>query len=90
MKQDWRITNQMNYLQNAALRYQSFETTPDSDHEHCSFCCEKFRLSEHDLHTGYCTLDGHHWICISCFNDFCQQFNFQIEESIDAYSQEDR
>lgn len=37
MKQDWRITNQMNYLQNAALRYQSFETTPDSDHEHCSF-----------------------------------------------------
>lgn len=27
MKQDWRITNQMNYLQNAALRYQSFETT---------------------------------------------------------------
>lgn len=40
MKQDWRITNQMNYLQNAALRYQSFETTPDSDHEHCSFCCE--------------------------------------------------
>lgn len=49
MKQDWRITNQMDYLQNAALRYQTFDITPESDHEHCSFCCEKFSLSEHDL-----------------------------------------
>jgi len=27
---------------------------------------------------GYSTVDGCHWICIDCFNDFSIEFNWDI------------
>lgn len=57
MENDWRITNQMNYLYRAALKKAVISRTATNDHEHCEFCWHKFSEERGLLHSGYCTLD---------------------------------
>ena len=66
---DWRITNQMNYLFRARLIKTTFSESSHSDHEHCEFCFAKFGNAEGLLQSGYCTLDKYHWVCSSHFCD---------------------
>ena len=79
---DWRITNQERYLRGVALVWRTYApASPQADHDHCEFCFDKFMLgsSEPDaLHEGYATLDGYRWICKQCFNDFAEQFAWQV------------
>ena len=80
MQEDWRLTNQMEYLYRAVLKKAELEITAANDHEHCEFCWDKFGTGEDLLHTGYCTADGYHWICERCFHDFQAQFDWKLTE----------
>lgn len=71
-KDDWRLSNQMNYLFEATLRYKSYNPkSGDWGHDHCSFCFDEFNSTQQ---VGYCTLDEYHWICVTCFNDSHEVF----------------
>ena len=76
MQNDWRLTNQMNFLFRATLKKASFQKTATNNHEHCEFCWDKFGEAAGLLKEGYCTLDGYHWICNECFRDFRKQFEW--------------
>lgn len=78
MDNDWRITNQMNYLYRLKLEKVIFEKTENTDHEHCEFCWEKFGDSPENLHVGYATPDRYYWICETCFHDFKEMFEWSI------------
>ena len=79
MQKDWRLTNQMNYLHGATLKKAEFKVSPVNDHEHCEFCFDKFGESEGLQKSGYCTLDGYHWVCNECFQDFHEKFEWHLE-----------
>lgn len=74
-KNDWRLTNQDNYLKNVKLIKSKY--TLKVGHEHCAFCWYKFKQ---DSDIGYCTLDKYHWICECCYNDFEEMFNWELIE----------
>lgn len=78
MQNDWRITNQMRYLHGATLKKASFEASETNDHEHCEFCFKTFGEYDGMLKTGYCTLDEYRWICVNCFHDFAELFEWKI------------
>lgn len=78
MQDDWRLTGQMNYLYRAALKKADFKKTERNDHEHCEFCWAKFAEMEDCLKSGYCTPDGYRWICDECFQDFQEQFEWEL------------
>jgi hypothetical protein len=78
---DWRLRNQENWLRNAKLRRTEYTLYREGwDHDHCEFCGSKFCLDDEGcLKEGYCTLESYHWICVPCFSDFQERFNFQVE-----------
>ncbi len=85
---DWRLTTQENYLKGVAITWKKFKASPPnnnqrygSDHDHCEFCGHTFmeEIIEDDCSTaGYCTLEGKHWICETCYNDFKDHFNWKV------------
>lgn len=76
-KDDWRIMNQDDYLQNKTLYLHRFDKWSNIwDHEHCAFCFTKFSKKEGDAHEGYSTLDDYYWICTDCYNDFKKAFSW--------------
>ena len=90
---DWRLRKQTDYLLGVSVRRKRYKKfSAESDHDHCSFCWAKF-MEEEDpharadcLHEGYATLarpewrEDCHWICSTCFNDFKDQFKWQVTE----------
>lgn len=80
MIEDWRITNQFEYLYKVKLRHIAYQQSSENwEHEHCCFCFDKFSLTIHNaLKVGYCTLDQYFWICENCFNDFKSEFEWEI------------
>jgi len=73
---DWRLTNQKNYLSKKKLLHTTYKSNNESwDHDHCSFCMENI-----DATTGYayCTPDNYYWICETCFNDFKKMFEWEV------------
>ena len=78
MQEDWRLTNQMNYLHKSTLKRTAFLASNTNDHEHCVFCFDKFGEGDGLLQSGYCTLDEYHWICDKCFRDFYEQFEWNV------------
>lgn len=66
----------------------------ENDHDHCSFCTDKFSLLVDDaLKEGYQTileplfLNGKkyqqdEWVCSKCFNDFKELLDLKINKSI--------
>jgi len=78
--EDWRLTNQMDYLYKKKLEWHLFSDFPEKDHEHCCFCWEKFGRGEDMLHAGYCTETTEDWICEECFNDFKLTFDWKVGE----------
>jgi len=82
-KNDWRLTNQEDYLAGVTLVRRSYRQNaknPEWDHDHCEFCFEKFSLdsSIDELREGYATLDDYRWICPSCFEDFKEMFKWNV------------
>lgn len=80
MENDWRITDQEDYLMKVKLKKHSYKRYSETwDHEHCCFCWEKFSENEKDgLTCGYSTLDEENWICEECFNDFKDMFEWEV------------
>lgn len=74
---DWRITDQEDYLMNAVFVKAKFSEKAKREHEHCCFCWEKF--SKIDLNEGFCTSDCKYWVCENCFNDFREMFKFELK-----------
>ena len=78
---DWRLTNQIEYLYEKKIVRTRFFKTEGNEHEHCEFCFEKFGEEDNMLHAGYCTCDRYYWICDQCYNDFRKTFNWIVDES---------
>ncbi|HBG42116.1 MAG TPA: hypothetical protein DDW85_12025 [Porphyromonadaceae bacterium] len=78
---DWRRQGQERYLKGVSLIFRDYYPYRQNwDHDHCEFCGAKFSLKEGDLHKGYSTKDGYHWICNKCFNDFKNEFKWELEQ----------
>ena len=75
---DWRLTNQMDYLYKRKIIKTAFLNYPEKDHEHCSFCWSKFGRENDSINDGYCTEDANHWICCACFEDFKTMFKWEL------------
>lgn len=78
---DWRLTNQMQYLHRENLHWRPYApANPWNDHDHCEFCFAKFMVSTENqtLGEGYATVDGHRWICKTCYEDFKTLFEWQL------------
>ena len=78
MINDWRLTNQMNYLFGVELIKTDFKKSETNDHEHCEFCFDKFAETDECLKSGYATVDRYHWICDECFSDFKEIFKWSL------------
>jgi hypothetical protein len=85
-KDDWRLTNQEDYLKGVTLihrKYRQYPKNSEWDHDHCAFCWAKFSLyndPEH-LKEGYATTVDYHWICPQCFQDFKDRFQWKLIEA---------
>jgi hypothetical protein len=81
---DWRLTNQANYLKGATLEKRLYKpVSKENDHDHCEFCFAKFMSAAipDTLQEGYSTTDGYRWICNACFNDFVDMFNWDAHDA---------
>ncbi|GGJ10437.1 hypothetical protein GCM10010885_19570 [Alicyclobacillus cellulosilyticus] len=76
MENHWRLTNQMDYLFQARLIKKHYSPINQKwDHDHCSFCTEKFYNIDQ---VGYCTEDEYYWICDGCFHGFKDMFKWTV------------
>ena len=77
---DWRVTNQEQYLKGVQLVWRPYSPNKGNDHDHCEFCWVKFTVigTPDTLTEGYATKDGYRWICKTCFDDFVSRFNWQV------------
>ena len=74
---DWRLTNQENFLKGETLKHSKWVTLEESwDHDHCSFCWDTIDTS---TNMAYCTTDYYHWICEDCYADFKELFEWKLE-----------
>ena len=81
---DWRLTTQERFLRGVGLRWRPWfpSRRPDLrggwDHDHCVFCHAE--IARHaDFTAGYVTADDQYtWICPPCFDDFHEQFRWQV------------
>lgn len=81
---DWRRQGQEEYLKEKTLIKRKYHPYREGwDHDHCEFCGDKFSLDEVDLHIGYSTVNGYHWICERCFVDFKDEFNWKLINETD-------
>lgn len=79
---DWRRQGQENYLKEIKLVLKNYYPYRIGwDHDHCEFCGKKFSLMDGDLQKGYTTVNGYHWVCVNCFIDFKDEFNWLVEDS---------
>ena len=79
---DWRLQGQERFLERVVLHKRRYHTYRDDwDHDHCEFCGAKFSEAPDDLHEGYTTADGYHWICDPCYEDFKSLFQWPITSS---------
>ena len=69
-KEDWRLNDQMDYLDGEKLERNTFKATETNDHDHCCFCWKTFSEFPEDTHIGYCTDDRYCWVCEECYDDY--------------------
>ena len=67
------------FMIGARLKKSKFQSHSDADHEHCTMCGHKFSLGPNDLHEGYVTQDGAHWICPECLREFSDEYGWSAE-----------
>ena len=74
---DWRLTNQINYLYNKTLIKSKYQPYREGwEHDHCEFCSERIDVNSPE---AYCTEDKYHWICADCYNDFKDMFKWNLK-----------
>lgn len=77
-KNDWRLTNQEEYLFGRTLTLKKFIPIK-TDHEHCEFCWEKIMNENHPdiIREAYVTNDEYYWVCPDCYNNFKEMFKWK-------------
>ena len=78
---DWRLTNQLDYLRGVALFWKRYHPPrEDWDHDHCEFCFAKFMDVDDPevLREGYADEGEQRWICARCYEDFKDLFDWQV------------
>ncbi len=78
---DWRLTNQADYLQGVVLTWRHYQPPrPDWDHDHCEFCGSTFSSTglEGSLSEGFVDTANYHWICKPCYEDFADMFAWRV------------
>ncbi|MBO4543121.1 MAG: hypothetical protein J5725_08085 [Bacteroidales bacterium] len=79
MEDDWRRQGQDEYLKGIKLYYKKYKAYSEEwDHDHCEFCGEKFSEKGDTLKAGYTTENNYYWICDQCYNDFKDEFEWEI------------
>lgn len=81
---DWRLTNQLTYFRGVELVWRRYRAFREGwEHDHCEFCWSKLQEGEdaQTLHEGYATLDEMRWLCLSCFLDFRDLFEWRVVAS---------
>ena len=83
MKDDWRLMGQEKYLQGVTVKKvqpKKYVVGKNSHlfHTHCEFCMET--ITGDSSEECFATLDNRHWICKDCFQDFSNQFNWNVVE----------
>jgi hypothetical protein len=81
---DWRLRGQERYLGRARLRRAQYRPPSTAwDHDHCEFCNAKLAdwVASDVLREGWQTEDEYRWICDACFEDFREQFGFEVLEA---------
>jgi hypothetical protein len=74
---DWRLTNQENYLAQKQVIHTEWEPRQANwNHDHCAFCSKTI---DHSTGKAYCTTDKYHWICDDCFTDFKDMFGWSVK-----------
>ena len=68
------------FMKNAALRKNVFRPNGENDHEHCVMCGAKVSLRDGDLHTGFATFDGAHWVCPECLNAYRDEYRWTVQD----------
>jgi hypothetical protein len=82
-RDDGWLTDQADHLIGVTLSRR--EWTADSvrdDHDHCALCWAKFaKLGPFgELHVGWRTSDGRHWVCQQCVDDFKVRFQWVLKD----------
>ena len=78
MNNDWRLTNQTNYLYKKVLKKQPFKVYKEGwEHEHCEFCSERI---DKNTPVAYSSDNNYYWICEKCYEDFKDMFEWTVEE----------
>jgi ribosomal protein L37AE/L43A len=76
-KDDWRLTDQLDYLFGVELLNTVFRSEEmKRDHDHCEFCMKKF---PQEVERGFCTVDKYYWICETCYDDFKEMFKWKVK-----------
>ena len=79
MNNDWRLTNQKNYLSQKKLIKGKFIPYKEGwEHDHCAFCSERI---DDKTTLAYSSEDRYHWICTECFEDFKEMFQWSVKST---------
>jgi hypothetical protein len=84
---DWRLGwGKGDFLRGAVFTWEDYTAPSESwDHDHCAFCWQKFmELDRPEVErSGYVTDTAvqEWWVCRRCFEDFREQFGWQVEGS---------
>lgn len=82
---DWRLTNQQDYLAGRELRWAVWSPFREGwDHDHCSFCWATISSSAGDdgahFKAAWVTADdSYYWVCGPCFDDFRDAFAWTVQ-----------
>ena len=68
------------YMIGQKLKPSRFESTESKDHEHCVMCAATFSSYEGDLKDGLITLDGINWVCLDCYKQYKDEYDWSILE----------
>ncbi|MCD4654831.1 hypothetical protein K8T06_12965 [bacterium] len=69
------------YLKSITLSFKPYSKFREGmDHDHCVFCYAKFMDSDASdvLREDYATQDDYHWVCLQCFKDFKEIFEWTV------------
>lgn len=67
------------FMIGAQLRKRRFTAREDNDHEHCTMCGIEFSMLPSDLHEGYVSASGEHWVCPECVHEYKSEYRWTIE-----------
>jgi hypothetical protein len=81
---DWRLSWGQDFLRGAVFRWEEYLAPSEVwDHDHCAFCWQKFMEVDHPSiqRFGFVTATDvqEWWVCRDCFEDFREQFGWQVE-----------